>query len=82
MYSLFKQSSHLYNLRLFCSILHQVQRMEKGIAIEIRVEIAHPAFHRFEYLLGFLAEPPVAAQWSPTKIDGTFQLTDVLLGGG
>ena len=82
MYSLFKLPFHLHHLWLLCSILHQIQWMEKGIAIEIRIEIVHPVFHRFEYLLGFLAKPPIAAQWSPTKIDRPLQLTDVLLCGG
>ena len=82
MYSLFKQPFHLHHLRLLCPILHQIQRMEKGIAIEIRLEVAHPIFYSIEYLLGFLMEPPVIAQWSPTKIDRICQLTDVLLCGG
>ena len=82
MYSLFKLPFHLHHLWFLCSILHQGQWMEKGIAIEIRIEIVHPVFHCIEYHLSLLAKPPVAAQWSPTKIDRTFQLTDVLLGGG
>lgn len=82
MYSLFKLPFHLHHLWFLCSILHQVQRMEKGIAIEIRAEIVHPFFHCIEYHLCLPAKPPIAAQWSPTKIDWSLQLTDVLLCGG